>query len=661
MPIVINQNVSQVAAQVAPPTPVVLQPGSVISARVLQVLGSSTVLIAIRGQSIEVQSQVPLQSGQTLQLAVSQASDGVRLAIVDQQSPAAASQGASAPVNTAVAPDTVTLAPDAAASIASQITSPVVTPTVQLTPQEALAVATAAQSAVTQQSSLANLFANLDVAAGLDNLPQPVQQAIAQVLTQQVSLDQNLTGQDIQQAFQSSGLFLEASLASGSVPSTSTPDLKAALIVLQKVVATSLGDAAAQHALAALNVPATQNPTAAAATVLQQGTTAAATTAQQATTTAVATTAQQAATQLGAAVVAAQQAATAASTTVQQGATVQQSATPVAIVLEQAGQPTVQVTLQPVTITVAAETPVTTAPTLVPQLASEIATPQVSLPAAAVPAPTTALDLSALGALISPASPATDATALAAATSAALTLLQEQVQAGPLTGGNLSQLLFNNGAMLSLLPAAAGARTAQVDDPDSARANVPPPPIRDALPTAQPIVSSTLLSNSPAETALHHLAANLDGAIARQTLLQVASLPDRVDAAGARPDTSGPRWNFEIPFMTPRGTTIAQFEISRDGGGSESQAASPVWRARFSLNVEPAGPVHAVISFAGARTSVRMWAERPVTAAQLRAGAGELSLALSRADLVPGDIVIRDGTPPQASPAKAGHFLDRAL
>jgi len=56
-----------------------------------------------------------------------------------------------------------------------------------------------------------------------------------------------------------------------------------------------------------------------------------------------------------------------------------------------------------------------------------------------------------------------------------------------------------------------------VDDADSARANGPPPPIRDALPTAQPIVSSTLLSNSPAETAMHHLAADLDGAIARQT------------------------------------------------------------------------------------------------------------------------------------------------
>jgi hypothetical protein len=38
-----------------------------------------------------------------------------------------------------------------------------------------------------------------------------------------------------------------------------------------------------------------------------------------------------------------------------------------------------------------------------------------------------------------------------------------------------------------------------------------------------------------------------------------------------------------------------------------------------------------------------------------------LSQALSKAALQPGDIVIRDGTPPPSAPARAGHFLDRAL
>ena len=141
----------------------------------------------------------------------------------------------------------------------------------------------------------------------------------------------------------------------------------------------------------------------------------------------------------------------------------------------------------------------------------------------------------------------------------------------------------------------------------------------------------------------------------------MASLPDRVDATGVRIDPAAPRWHFEIPFATAQGTALAQFEISRDGEGLEVEAAKRVWQARFSLDVEPAGPVHALVSLLGDKTSVRMWAERPATAAQLRAGAAQLGQALARADLVPGDIVIRDGSPPQSRPAPAGHFLDRAL
>jgi hypothetical protein len=152
-----------------------------------------------------------------------------------------------------------------------------------------------------------------------------------------------------------------------------------------------------------------------------------------------------------------------------------------------------------------------------------------------------------------------------------------------------------------------------------------------------------------------------DAAIARQTLLQVASLPDHLDIASVRLDPTAPRWNFEIPFATVQGTAIAQFEISRDGGGGEVEATKRVWRARFSLDIEPAGPVHALVSLSGERTSVRMWAERPATAAQLRADASRLSQALSEAELQPGDIVIRDGAPPQPAPAPAGHFLNRAL
>jgi hypothetical protein len=159
---------------------------------------------------------------------------------------------------------------------------------------------------------------------------------------------------------------------------------------------------------------------------------------------------------------------------------------------------------------------------------------------------------------------------------------------------------------------------------------------------------------------VHRLLDDTDAAIARQTLLQVASLPDRADASGHRIDPAVPQWNFEIPFATPQGTAMAQFEISRDGGNESVDPAKRAWRARFTLNVEPAGPVHALITLSGDKTFVRMWAERPATAQQLRAGIGELNQALTRAELKPGDILVRDGIPPQPAPARAGHFLDRA-
>ena len=61
-----------------------LQPGTVINAQVLKILADNLVRIAIASLSIDVLSEVPLQAGQTLQLAVSQTPDGIRLAVVGQ-------------------------------------------------------------------------------------------------------------------------------------------------------------------------------------------------------------------------------------------------------------------------------------------------------------------------------------------------------------------------------------------------------------------------------------------------------------------------------------------------------------------------------------------------------------------------------------------------
>jgi Flagellar hook-length control protein FliK len=615
MPIIVAQNIPQATVQnSAAAADIVLQPGSVITAQVLQILPNDQVRIAIGGQSIDVSSQVPLQAGQTLQLQVSQTAGGIGLSLVNPQGAPGAGQNLASATS-------ITLAPDAATLIAALTPPGALATNNQLTPVETLAVSLAAQSAATQQTSLAPLFANLAVAATLPGFSPQVREAIAQVLGQTTNLDQNLSGDDIQRAFKTSGLFLETSLALGSIlPSNSPPDLKAALIVLRQALTTSLADAsAASTAGVATSAPATP-----------RGTT----------------------------VPTAQPSSTSPEVTEQSGAPAAGTAvTPVArqasalaiAAPTQTGQPAVQTLSRGLTIIAGPDVPVTTASAAdvvraAPAIVQEI------------------LDLAASSQIVATASTPADAAARAALSNAALNLLQEALQAaGPLAPGNPSSFVLENGQLLSLIPAVTGTRAGAIDDAEFSRTNPPPPPVNGALPAAQPVAPATLAARVPVEATLQHLLADTDGAVARQTLLQIASLPGQVDPTAARVDASAPRWNFEIPFATPQGTAVAQFEISRDGDGNAVEPAKRIWRARFSLNVEPAGPVHALVSLNGERTSVRMWAERSATASQLRAGVSQLNEALSRADLQPGDIIVRDGAPTQPAPAPAGHFLNRAL
>ena len=512
----------QPAQEVVAVTPeLALQPGTTINATVLKVLSADLVRIAIASLSIDVKTEISLQQGQALKLAVSQTDNGIRLTNVSGNA-------------VELAPDAVTLSPDAMLE-APLAPSPNAPAKAVLTPLEKATITIAAQTAATEQGSQAPLFANLASIINSPALPPKLQQAMREVLAQQTGLNPDLDGADIKAAFEKSGLFLEASLAAGTVPpGGSAPDLKAALLVLRQTLQTVLG-----------------------------------------------------------------------------------------------GQSQGQVALP------RGETTPAPAPTVAQEFEmQEILLPQARVPVAEKAGDFVILARAGFNGMAKDAVPST----------AALNLLQ---QAGP-----------DPAQTAKAVPA---FRTTQGEDIHS---NTPPPPFRGALPSAQPVASASIAPETPLAPAAHHLLADTDAAIARQTLLQVASLPDRIDALpqpAQTNDTSGPRWNFEVPFATPQGTAMAQFEISRDGGGNETEAAKKVWRARFTLDVEPTGPVHALIALVGEKTSVRMWAERPATAEKLRAGSADLSRALAQAELTPGDIVVRDGTPPQPQATSSGHFLDRAL
>lgn len=516
--------VSQAASTAQAAPDLVLTPGTVVDARVLAVRDANMVRIAIEGLAIDVLSEVALQPGTTVKLAVSQNGDGVRLAVVPQDQAVAGKASATGGSVTVLSPAIVdqlkTAQPGAQASSNQALPNAA----------ESAAIARAVQTAAPKQAGLSPLFANLPVIVASDGVPQPVQNAAAQLLTARPQLDTALTADDLRQAFQKSGLLLESSLARGVAPS-GTPDLKAALVVFRQVLSNWLG---------------------------------------------------------------------------------------------QAG------------------TPAATAPQASPQ-----STP-AEIPRVA--APPLAADV--------------------AITDLAETIVRQSPQG---LARELAPLLRDNGAqaLSELLNRSAASRSQQAVSQQTVAipangsgdlgSHEPAPPFRGAALAAQPIAQPSIDPDATPVSMGRQLLDQTDGAIARQTLLQVASLPDRPELAGPNQNTQ-PRWSFEIPFATPQGTAVAQFEISRDGGkeSEEASSSSRVWRARFTLDVEPTGPVHALVSLIGEKTAVRMWAERPETAAQLRASTDALGHALRQAELEPGDILVGEGAPPRPVALRAGQFLDRA-
>ena len=582
MSTVINQiaPVAQTAATSQVTPQLVLQPGAVIDARVLAVR-ENLARILITGLSLDVMTEVALQPGTNLKLAVSQTAEGVvRLAVVPQggQPAQAAAQGQSGGPATVVT-NASTASTNAAQTVGTtaqaQLPRVAAASLAPATP-EAIAISQAVQTAAPRQASLAPLFANLPVIVASPGVPPQVQDAASKLLAARAPLDAKLTADDLRQAFQKSGLFLEATLAKGVAPS-GAPDLKAALVVFKQVLSSWLGQGVAQPV-----------PTAAALTP---------------------------------------QAPVAASPLPQ-------------------GMP--QTAQQPVATPMSAPTTQPLAPGLVPELAPEtpfVASGQV-LPRTAEAAGEQQARVSAFVADQELPELSSDVVRTAVQSfvrDAAASLLK--------TDSPPADALNEKPALHPQNPQPVPRQTAE-----------PAPPFRGALPATQPVAPPSLAPDTLPAGMGHKLLEQTDAALARQTLLQVASLPDRPDLGGTSQanQPNQPRWSFEIPFATPQGTAMAQFEISRDGG-NEVESATPtrVWRARFTLDVEPTGPVHALVSLIGEKTAVRMWAERPETAARLRANADALSQALRQAELEPGDILVGEGAPPQPK-VRAGRFLDRA-
>ena len=458
-------------------------PGEVVEAKVLQLLADGRARLSLANILIDVVSSVPLSAGSTVRVAVRHTLEGIRLGLLEPgltgpkaivplvvDGPSQAALEAAFPVGGGharapaghVAAEATRLTPTSSASI-PQVPAPPVSPAAV----NAAALAQAVRGAAVRQNGLAPLMADLAVALRSPSMPAAVTVAAAQVLALRVPVAERLPAAALKQAFERSGLFLEARLADGGEAAGAPADLKAALLTLRQVLRTFMAADAGVPARPEMTMP-----------------------------------------QLRA------------------------------------------------------------APPLVPAL----------------------------------------------------------VPAGP--------------------------------SPEQPATQSVPPPYRGAPTTAQPELPPVIAVDTPADDIGRVLLRDTEGALGRQTLLQAASLPDRPSHADA---TGGPRWHFEIPFATPQGLMIAQFEVARDGHATPAEGTKAVWRARFSVDVEPLGAVHAQVALIGEKAAVTLWAERPEAAARFRAGAADLKAALAEAELEP-DIMIRDGAPPRPreATAPAGRFLDRA-
>jgi len=473
-----------------------------------------------------------------------------------------------------------------------------------------LAVRSAAAQAAPRQAGLAPMMANLDAAIALPETPESVRQAARAVLDKALPVGQPVTTTALREAVQGSGVFLEARLAraaaipdafaSARATEATGGDMKAALLVLRAVVSTWLAKAPAVGPEPRTLAPNTISEPEA------------------------------------------------------------EPARPISAPLQGGYAPAPRLEGRAGAYPAAPMTPFEDAQEVLAALGAP-EPPQGAAKAVATGAPaasTPAVEADAVE------TPATELPEALAETPSALAARPAPVAPRPpmLMVGLIEEEVVDVAPSASeddeaALPVPRGGAYAAARPQAPPR---PPPPYAGGPTTAQAAAPSDLPKDMPAAELAQRLLKDVGAAIARQELSQIASLPEAHHEAERAVETRSSRWVFDLPFQTPQGVAVAQFEINKDGGGGGAEGAREVertWRARFSLDVEPLGPVHVQIALTGAMTRVGLWAERPEAMVRLRAGEESLNAALRQAELTP-EVAFHPGAPAVA-PTTLGHFVDR--
>lgn len=237
--------------------PLALQAGQRVEARVSGVAANGATQMQIGRQTLEIRLPIPLPVGTMLPLQAQ--TRGVQPVLVvlpmpvQVRAPAAPGAGIAPqalpadgrPAASLPAAPSGAQSPSPSASPAPTVKAVLPGPALSASPSPSksppqAALAQMVQGAVQRQDSIATLTTMLAAMAGKGALPQPVTQAIQNVLAASFPLGPAISSVALQKAILASGVFQEAMLAQGA-PELAKGDLKTKLLTLQKTLVSWLG------------------------------------------------------------------------------------------------------------------------------------------------------------------------------------------------------------------------------------------------------------------------------------------------------------------------------------------------------------------------------------------------------------------------------------
>jgi flagellar hook-length control protein FliK len=168
------------------------------------------------------------------------------------------------------------------------------------------------------------------------------------------------------------------------------------------------------------------------------------------------------------------------------------------------------------------------------------------------------------------------------------------------------------------------------ESPVSRNMRAPAAPGAPAVASLNPGLNTALELTSPA------LAMQIEGALARLQVNQIASLPN----------PQQPLWVIELPLRHGNGIDLIALHIEQDANPSTPESPERPWSISLELAPGDLGPLHARITLLGQQVSVTLWAEENTTAALANHNIGQLQDNLIHAGFNPGIVHCQQGKPP---------------